>query len=90
MWSEGEPDTYGPANATSCVFENNIATDGGGIYSAAGYDIIRGCRFEANFAGTHQQFMVAADRLPKICRTLAVTYVPMSRSLSPPFSESGD
>lgn len=50
-WSEAEPDTSGPANTTGCTFEHNNATDGGGIYSAAGYDIIRDCQFEANFAG---------------------------------------
>lgn len=51
VWSEAEPDTSGPANTTDCVFERNIATEGGGVYSAAGFDIIRGCSFETNFAG---------------------------------------
>lgn len=50
-WSKNEPDVSGPANTTNCVFERNIATDGGGIYSAAGYDIIRDSWFEANLAG---------------------------------------
>lgn len=49
-WSEAEPETSGPTNTTGCTFQHNNATDGGGIYSAAGYDIIRDCRFEANFA----------------------------------------
>ena len=51
VWSASEPDTSGPANTTDCVFERNIANDGGGIYSAAGYDIIRDCQFHDNFAG---------------------------------------
>ncbi len=51
LWSEAEPDTSGPANVSGCVFEHNNATDGGGIYSAAGYDIIQESRFEGNFAG---------------------------------------
>ena len=51
VWSKDEPDTSGPANVTTCIFERNTATDGGGMYSAAGYDIVRDCQFHANFAG---------------------------------------
>lgn len=47
-----EPDTSGPAKTTNCFFERNTATDGGGIYSAAGFDIIEGSRFEDNLAGS--------------------------------------
>ena len=50
--SKEEPDTSGPANTTNCFFERNNATDGGGIYSAAGFDIIEGCWFEENLAGS--------------------------------------
>eukprot|EP00903_Cladosiphon_okamuranus_P016944 g15619.t1 len=64
-WSEAEPDTSGPTNTTGCTFQHNNATDGGGIYSAAGYDIIRDCRFEANFAtgsgGAYLHSGVAVD-----------------------------
>lgn len=51
VWSQDRPSDTGPANTTSCVFERNTATDGGGIYSADGYDIIRDCQFEENLAG---------------------------------------
>lgn len=51
VWSPARPDDSGPANATSCDFERNTATDGGGIYSTGGYDFIRRCRFEENLAG---------------------------------------
>lgn len=50
-WSSAAPFESGPANTTNCVFDHNNATDGGAIYSAAGYDIVRDCWFEANFAG---------------------------------------
>ncbi len=49
--TESEPDTSGPAYVTRCVFERNSANDGGGIYSAAGYDVVQDSRFEDNFAG---------------------------------------
>eukprot|EP00903_Cladosiphon_okamuranus_P007092 g6891.t2 len=49
-WNEAEPVKSGPANTTNCVFDRNNATDGGAIYSAAGYDIVQDCWFEANVA----------------------------------------
>lgn len=50
LWNKEDLDS-GPANTTECEFERNNATDGGGMYSVSGYDIIRDSRFEANVAG---------------------------------------
>lgn len=47
----------GPANTTECVFEQNSVSDGGGMYSVSGYDIISDSCFEANIAG--EQFLLA-------------------------------
>lgn len=41
-----------PVSTTACVFERNSADDGGAFYSAAGYDVVQDCSFQANFAGT--------------------------------------
>lgn len=49
--SNGSPNTSGPANTTRCIFERNRASDGGGMYSSAGYDIVHDSRFEGNVAG---------------------------------------
>lgn len=56
-WSNAEPVESGPANTTNCIFDRNNATggDGGAIYSAAGYDIVEDCWFEANIAGAHMK-----------------------------------
>lgn len=51
VWDEDSPNDSGPANTTSCVFEGNTAIDGGGIYSTAGYDIIKESWFGRNMAG---------------------------------------
>lgn len=50
-WEEDSPDVSGPSNVTMCVFERNNAVDGGGMYSAAGYDMINDTLFEDNLAG---------------------------------------
>ncbi|CAN0297003.1 unnamed protein product [Pylaiella littoralis] len=49
MWNKESLDS-GPANTTACVFEGNRAEEGGAIYSAAGYDMIKDSLFEENFA----------------------------------------
>ena len=41
----------GPAYTTGCKFEGNNATDGGAMYSAAGYDKIVDSSFTGNLAG---------------------------------------
>ncbi|CAM9729174.1 unnamed protein product, partial [Pylaiella littoralis] len=52
VWNKQIPDDSGPANTTACLFESNRAGEGGAIYSAAGYDMIKDSRFEDNFAGS--------------------------------------
>lgn len=51
LWNEDDPVDSGSANVTECEFERNSASDGGGMYSVSGYDIIQDSRFEANVAG---------------------------------------
>lgn len=50
LWTDQVPDS-GPANTSMCVFARNRAIDGGAMYSAAGYDMIKDSRFEDNLAG---------------------------------------
>ena len=50
MWDE-ETGGLGPSNITGCSFEDNEATDGGAIYTAAGYDMVVNSSFTRNFAG---------------------------------------
>ncbi|CAN0555355.1 unnamed protein product [Ectocarpus sp. 12 AP-2014] len=52
FFSSGSLEGSGPVNTTACVFERNSADDGGAFYSAAGYDLVQDCSFQANFAGT--------------------------------------
>ena len=51
IWDE-ENDDYGPSNITGCRFDGNTATDGGAIYTAAGYDMVVNSSFTRNFAGS--------------------------------------
>ncbi|CBJ26186.1 conserved unknown protein [Ectocarpus siliculosus] len=50
FFSSGSLEGSGPVNTTACVFERNSADDGGAFYSAAGYDLVQDCSFQANFA----------------------------------------
>ena len=43
---------FGPSKITGCRFDGNTATDGGAIYTAAGYDVIVDSSFTGNFAGS--------------------------------------
>jgi len=49
----GEDETVrGSAAVTSaCLFDSNEASDGGGVYSASGFDHISDSTFVNNFAG---------------------------------------
>ncbi|CAM9161301.1 unnamed protein product [Ectocarpus sp. 13 AM-2016] len=49
-WDEESPDVSGPSNITMCMFERNTAVDGGGMYSAAGYDTVNDTWFNDNLA----------------------------------------
>lgn len=70
MWTgdteDDEDDDPGPTNTTACVFKNNIADEGGAMYSAAGYDIVEDCSFEGNFAGTSFNFVEGHSLSPTI------------------------
>ena len=41
---------FGPSNISGCRFDGNTATDGGGIYTAAGYDMVVNSSFTIFFA----------------------------------------
>ncbi|CAN0364157.1 unnamed protein product [Ascophyllum nodosum] len=47
---EEETIDFGPSKITGCRFDGNMATDGGAIYTAAGYDVIVDSLFTRNFA----------------------------------------
>ena len=51
IWDE-ENDDFGPSNITGCRFDGNTASDGGAIYTAAGYDMVVNSSFTRNFAGS--------------------------------------
>ena len=42
----------GPSKISGGRFDGNTATDGGAIYTAAGYDVIVDSSFTRNFAGS--------------------------------------
>ena len=44
---------FGPSKITGCRFDGNTATDGGAIYTAAGYDMVVDSSFMRNFAGSY-------------------------------------
>ncbi len=56
----GEDETVrGSAAVTSaCLFDSNEAIDGGGVYSASGFDHISDSTFVNNFAGKVKCFRV--------------------------------
>ena len=51
IWDE-ENDDFGPSSITGCRFDGNRATEGGAIYTAAGYDMIVNSSFTSNSAGS--------------------------------------
>lgn len=61
-WDRKFPDDTGFANTTWCVFERNKAEDGGAIYSAAGYDLIKDCLFDSNLAGKNLSTLPANSK----------------------------
>ena len=43
----------GPSNINGCSFDSNVATDGGAIYTSAGYDMVLNSSFTRNYAGNY-------------------------------------
>ena len=44
---------FGPSKITGCRFDGNTASEGGAIYTSAGYDMIVDSSFTRNFAGNY-------------------------------------
>ena len=42
---------FSPSYITGCRFDGNTATNGGAIYTTAGYDVVVKSSFTRNFAG---------------------------------------
>ena len=53
-----EAGDFGPSKIIGCHFDGNTATDGGAIYTAAGYDMVVDSSFTRNFAGRSYQVKV--------------------------------